>query len=92
MDLMNNETIGHRFRLGQLIATWEFLHRRKLPLEELAEATDISRQTLSKLLDPRGDYATSSRHIEALCRFFRVTPNDLIEFDPPIEQAVEKDS
>lgn len=89
---MNSDMIGHRFRLGQLIAAWEFQTRRKLPLEELAEKTDMSRQTLSKLLDPRGNYATSSRHIEALCRFFCVTPNELIEFDPPIEQAAEKNS
>lgn len=74
----------HSYRLKELTASWEREQGRRLPVKELAEATGISRPTLSKMTDPKG-YVTNTRHIEALCRFFKVTPNDLMFFDPPLD-------
>jgi DNA-binding Xre family transcriptional regulator len=69
-----------RFRIKELIARWEIENRRPLSLEDLAEHTKISKQVLSKMGDYRG-YVTASRHIEEVCHFFKVMPNDLIVFD-----------
>jgi DNA-binding Xre family transcriptional regulator len=73
----------HGYKLRDLIAVWEREQGRRLSLKELAEATGIARPTLSKMVNPKG-YVTSTRNIERLCRFFRVSPAELIYFDPPI--------
>lgn len=72
-----------RFRLREFIGRWEVEHGRSLSFDELADFTSVSRQVLAKMADPRG-YVTASRHIEELCHFFKVTPNELIVFDCPI--------
>ena len=69
-----------RFRLRELIGRWEIENQRSLSLDELAAATAVSRQVLAKMGDPRG-YVTASRHVEELCHFFKVNPNELIVFD-----------
>lgn len=73
-----------RFRLRENVARWEFANKKRLPLDLLAQETGISPQTLSKIADPASEYATSTRHLEALCRFFDVTLNDFVVFDPPL--------
>ena len=76
----------HAYRLRELIAVWERLNGRRLPLTEIADATGVSRTTLSKMMNPKG-YVTNTRHIESLCRFFDVPPDELIYFTPPIHEA-----
>ena len=78
----------HAYKLRDLVAVWERENGRRLSVKELAEATGIGRPTLSKMMNPKG-YVTNSGNIEALCRFFEVTPHELMFFDPPISQ--EKD-
>lgn len=73
----------HRFLLRELIVNRENRTRQRLSMREIAEATKIAPQTLSKIADPQG-YVTNTRYLEALCRFFEVTPNEVLAFDPPI--------
>ena len=69
---------------------WEIDHGKRLPMESLSKETGISPQVLSKLADPAVDYATSSRHLEALCRFFGVTMDGLVVFvTPPKQETAE---
>ena len=77
-------TSMHTFRIKELMANWEREHGRRLSVKELAEGTGISSPTISKMTDPKG-YVTNSGNIEAMCRFFKVTPNELMFFDPPVE-------
>ena len=65
----------HTYRLRELIAAWERENGRRLSVKKLAEETGISAPTLSKMTSPKG-YVTNTRHIEALCRFSQVTPNE----------------
>ena len=78
-----------RYRLRELVGRWEAENGRTLPLEELAEATGVSRPVLAKMADPKG-YVTSTRHIEELCHFFGVRPDELIVFDCVIGTPKEK--
>jgi DNA-binding Xre family transcriptional regulator len=68
------------YRIRELMGRWEVQNRQRLPLDELARRTGISTQVLSKMADPVGDYATSTRHLELLCRFFKVTPSEMVLF------------
>lgn len=72
-----------KFRVREMIGRWEVENGRSLSLDDLAEQTGISRQVLAKMGDPRG-YVTASRHIEELCHFFKVMPNELIVLDCPL--------
>jgi len=74
----------HIYRLRELMVAWERENGRRLSIKKLAEETGISAPTLSKMTSPDG-YVTNTRHIESLCRFFNVTPNDLMLFEPPIQ-------
>lgn len=48
---------------------------------QLADATGISRVTLSKMVNQRG-YATLTDHLDRLCRYFNCTLGDLAEYVP----------
>ena len=75
----------HTFRIKELVAAWERTHGRRLHLKELAERTGIASYTLCRMMRPSG-YVTNTRYVETLCRFFEVTPNDLMFFSPPLKQ------
>ncbi len=67
-----------RYRLKELIAQKAFDEDRKITLEQIAEATGISRNTLSRISSTRG-YNTSTDVIDRLCDFF----------DCPVEKVIE---
>ena len=58
-----------RFHLKQLIADKEFLERRRIMIMEVAEAVDLSRSTLSKMINYRGA-TVSSDALDRLCNYF----------------------
>ena len=58
----------------------------RLTLQDISKQTGISSSVLSKMSDPQADYATTTRHLELICRFFGVTADGLVVFDPPIEE------
>lgn len=67
-----------RYKLKELIAEKEFRERRRVTVQEIASATGITRNTLSKLLNQHG-VSVRSENLDRLCAYF----------DCPIEQLVE---
>lgn len=58
-----------RFRLQELIAEKKFKEGRSLTIKEVAEATGISRATLSKMVNTKG-HSTTTDNLDALCKYF----------------------
>jgi putative transcriptional regulator len=57
---------------------------RKITLSELAEATGISRMTLSRMIHNQG-YSTVTSHLDKLCAFFECELHELIRYVPDNE-------
>lgn len=70
-----------RFRIQELLAEKHFREGRRVTLMQLADATGISRVTLSKMVNQRG-YGTLTDHLDRLCRYFNCTLEDLAEYVP----------
>lgn len=54
---------------------------RRITLNELAKATDISRMTLSRMMNNQG-YSTVTSHLDKLCAFFECELHELIKYVP----------
>jgi len=74
-----------KYNLKKLIAEMEFRKKRSISIGEIAEAIGISRTTLSKIANSKGNYSTKTEYIEKLCKYFGVTPDELMTIipDPP---------
>ncbi len=59
---------------------------RKVTLNELAEATGISRMTLSRMMHNEG-YSTVTSHLDKLCSFFECELHDLIKYVPDTQST-----
>ena len=70
-----------RYRLPELIADLEFKEKRRVTLEEVAEATGIHRTTLSKIQRQHG-YNTTTDNLDSLCEFFGCPIEKLVEHVP----------
>ena len=70
-----------RFRIQELLAEKQFQEGRRITFLELAEATNISRVTLSKMVNQRG-YGTLTDHLDKLCKFFGCKLEQLAEYVP----------
>ena len=77
-----------RFRIQPLLLAREELEGRSISFAEVSRATGVSQSVLSNPNSPRGGATTNTRFIEALIRYFRCTPNDLIELNPPLGEEV----
>ncbi len=70
-----------RYLLKERIADREFRERRRITLEEIARATGISRNTLSRIANTYG-YNTTTEVLDRLCDYFGCRIQDLIEHIP----------
>lgn len=70
-----------RYRIQELLADKQFKEGRRVTLLELAEATGISRVTLSKMVNQRG-YGTLTDHLDKLCSYFGCRIEQLAEHIP----------
>lgn len=70
-----------RYRIQELLADKQFKEGRHVTLMELAEATGISRVTLSKMVNQRG-YGTLTDHLNKLCAYFGCRIEQLAEYVP----------
>jgi putative transcriptional regulator len=70
-----------RFRVMELLANKQFEEDRVITITEMAAATEISRVTLSKIVNQRG-YVTGTDNLDRLCRYFGCAISDLIEYIP----------
>ena len=78
-----------QFHFKQLLADKEFKAKLAISILEVAEKTKISRVTLSKIANSKGDYNTTTDHIEKLCLYFGCSPNDLMTIIP-VKKGKEK--
>ncbi len=83
---MPEEVPLHSFRIRELLAEKSRKEGRRISMKDLAAATGITPQVLSKMNDVKG-YVTNTRYVEELCRFFGVTPAELFVFNPPVSPA-----
>jgi putative transcriptional regulator len=74
--MMRGEIKVIRFRLKELIAEKEFQENRRITLDEIAAAVDLSRPTLSRIINERG-YSTSTAVLDRLCEYFSCGVGDL---------------
>jgi putative transcriptional regulator len=68
-----------RYKLKQLIAEKEFRERRRITVLEVADATGISRMTLSKMINHHGANLMVE-HLDKLCDYFACGLGDLAEY------------
>lgn len=68
-----------RFHLKKLMSDWEFREGRRLSIGELAEKSQVTRPTLSRILNQRG-YNTTTDNIGRLCAFFGCRVEDIVEY------------
>ena len=71
-----------KYNLKELLAKKEFQEKRRIPLSNIAKEIGISRTTLSKIANSKGDYSTKTEYIEKLCIYFDVTTNELMTILP----------
>lgn len=79
-----------RFRIQELLAEKQFKEGRRVTLKELADATGISRVTLSKMVNQRG-YGTLTDHLDRLCAYFNCKLSEMAEYVPDSEVGTPKD-
>lgn len=66
-----------RVLLKQKIDEKAFAERRRITLNEVSEATGISRATITRIANIPG-YNTNTDAIDALCGYFDCTPCELL--------------
>lgn len=66
-----------RVMLKQMLDEKSFRERRRITLNEVAEATGISRPTLTRIANTPG-YSTNTDTVAALCKYFVCKPGDLL--------------
>lgn len=73
-----------RFKLKERIADKEFSERRRITIQEIAETTGITRNTLSKMLNQHGT-SVRSENLDRLCAYFDCRIEELVEYvqSPP---------
>ena len=70
-----------RYKLKELTAEKEFRERRRVTVQEIAEATGITRNTLSKMLNQHGA-SVRSENLDRLCAYFECQIEQLVEYVP----------
>ncbi len=66
-----------RVLLKQKLDEKAFAERRRITLNEVSEATGISRATITRIANVPG-YNTNTDAIDALCKYFGCTPCELL--------------
>lgn len=70
-----------RFKIKEMMAKKEYELGRRLTIGEVAEATDIHRMTLSKMINRQG-YSTTTDHLDRLCAYFGCALDEIAEHVP----------
>jgi len=68
-----------RYKLKERIAEKEFRERRRVLIQEIADATGITRNTLSKILNQHGA-SVRTGNLDRLCEYFDCRIEDLVEY------------
>ena len=70
-----------RILLRELVAKKEIAEKRKIKLDEIAEATGISKTTLSKMQSVH-DYNAKTENLNRLCVYFNCKIQELLQYIP----------
>lgn len=78
-----------RYKLRERISDREFAQRRRIPIQEVALATGIARNTLSRMINSHG-VSIRSENLDRLCTYFGCRIEELVEHlpDPPSKTSV----
>ena len=71
-----------KYNIKELISEKSFKEKRTISISEIAKTVGISRSTLSKIANSKGNFSTKTEYIEKLCTYFNVTPDKLITIMP----------
>ncbi len=74
------------FHIRELIAAKEVAERRKITVQEVADACGINRMTISKLLQLR-ESTTSTETLDKLCQYFSCPIEKLVTYVPPTSRS-----
>lgn len=68
-----------RLLVKKLLDDKSFKEKTKITLNQVSEETGISRATLNRVANTPG-YNTNTDTINALCKYFECSPNELMEY------------
>jgi len=68
-----------RILFKQMLDEKSFRERRRITLNEVCEATGLSRPTISRIANTPG-YKTNTDSLDVLCRYFECQPGDLLQW------------
>ena len=71
-----------KYNLKELIAKKEFEDQKKISISELSEILNISRATLSRIANSKGNYSTKTEYIDKLCQYFSCACDELMTIIP----------
>ena len=63
---------------------------RRPSFKDISEGTQVSVSVLSNMRVKVG-YTTTTRQIDALCRYFRCQPGDLMQWRPDLDGVADED-
>lgn len=73
-------------QIKELIAAKAAQSGRKITINEVAQATGISRMTLNRMMRNEG-YSTVTNHIDLLCSYFQCELSELVRYVPSPEAS-----
>lgn len=80
-----------RYKLKERIADKEFRERRRITIQEVAESTGITRNTLSRMLNQHG-VSVRTENLDRLCAYFGCRIEEVVEYVPetpaPVSETV----
>lgn len=76
-----------RYKLKERIADKEFRERRRVTIQEVAESTGITRNTLSRMLNQHG-VSVRTENLDRLCGYFGCRIEEVVEYVPEASVAV----
>jgi putative transcriptional regulator len=78
------EGVVIRFKLKELLAEKAFRDGKRINLDELSASTGVNKSTLSRISSVRG-YNTTTDNIDMICRYFKCSVDQVIEYVPDEE-------
>ena len=76
-----------RYKLKERIADKEFRERRRVTIQEVAESTGITRNTLSRMLNQHG-VSVRTENLDRLCAYFGCRIEEVVEYVPEASTSV----
>jgi putative transcriptional regulator len=73
-------------QIKELIAAKTAQWGRKITINEVSEATGISRMTLNRMMRNEG-YNTVTNHIDQLCSYFQCDLSELVRYVPTVNAS-----